>query len=258
MKAAFLAVFFLVAHFAAQAADTAYSALRVVGKRDGAEVLNHVLEVRGRGGAPQPAIWKITLDDPKARGGIREYEVQGGKIIGERTPAGGKVGTPMNFAQLNLDSEGVFTIANQEAQKAVIPFDHVDYLLKSGPGGTPVWELTLFEGKTDRVGELEVSADSGAVLRTELNRAKQPVYQNNDRDYVGTTGTPGTTDPRPSQPLPPPPRTATGGYSQAGQSFRGVGDFFHRLGKRFERRGEQMENFFTGKPVEPLNPDEDR
>ena len=48
------------------APDTAYQALRTVGSQRGAEVLKHVIEVEGRGGVPEPATWRIVLDDPAA------------------------------------------------------------------------------------------------------------------------------------------------------------------------------------------------
>ena len=120
---------------AALADDTAYTALRVVGRSQGKDAINHVVELRGRSGSPQPAVWKVTLDEPRARGGVREIDVQRGKIISERTPAAARTpGRTMNFNQLNLDSDGAFTVANQEAQKGGIPFDHVDYILSSGTG----------------------------------------------------------------------------------------------------------------------------
>ncbi|MDB6153503.1 MAG: hypothetical protein JWL90_1956, partial [Chthoniobacteraceae bacterium] len=165
MKTVFLASAILVASVTAHAADTAYSALRIMGKQSGAESLNRVVEVRGRGGAPSPSVWKITLDEPRARGGVREVEVQRGQIISERTPLGRSLGAPMNFNQLNLDSEGAFTIATQEAQKAGVPFDHIDYVLKSGTrNSAPVWDLQLLSGRQGVVASLQLAADSGAIL----------------------------------------------------------------------------------------------
>src|SRR4051812_41545885 len=135
MKAVVLVGFLFATPLAATAADTAYSALRVIGKRDGQDILNRVVELHGRGGSPQPSSWKVIIDEPRARGGVREIEVQRGKIVSERTPTTRGAGSTMNFNQLNLDSEGAFTIANQEAEKAGVPFDHVDYRLTSGTGG---------------------------------------------------------------------------------------------------------------------------
>ena len=243
MKPALISALLFALVSAAPAQDSAYTALRVVGRSQGKEALSHVLELRGRAGSPQPAVWKITLDEPRAHGGVREVEVQRGKIISERTPATARVaGSPMNFNQLNLDSDGAFTVANQEAQKASAPFDHVDYLLRSGTGGgAPVWQIEITDSKLGRAGSIDIAADTGTILRQEMNRpagaaARRP---DDDRSYLEDRRTP-----------PPPPRNdarSDGSYSQSGEPFRGVGDFFHRVGKRFEKRGGQLENFFTGK-----------
>ena len=254
MKTALFSVLFFTLALAASAQDSAYNALRVVGHSQGKDALNRVLELRGRGGSPQPAVWKITLDEPRARGGVRELEVQRGKIISERTPAAGRTaGGPMNFTQLNLDSDGAFTVANQEAQKSAAPFDHADYVLHSGSGGgAPVWQIELTDSKLGRAGSIDIAADTGTILRQEFSRpaARGPVAD--DRTFLDDRRTP----------PPPPPRYDDGratrsddsrpvrsgdGYSQSGESFRGVGDFFHRIGKRFEKRSGQLENFFTGK-----------
>ena len=228
---------------ALQAADTAYSALRVLGKRDGQEVLNHVVELRGRDGAPQPAVWKIVVDDPRARGGVRELEVQRGKIVSEKTPTSHGTSSPMNFNQLNLDSEGAFTIANQEAQKGNVPFDHIDYLLRAGTGGgAPVWQMDLIDGRNGHVGSVDIAADSGTVLRKNFDRARPA---EDDHVYLDDRH-----NPPPSYPAGRDGAVDNGngnGYSKSGEPFRSVPDFFHRLGKRFERRGHELQNFFTGK-----------
>ena len=241
MKPALFSALFFALALAASAQDTAYNALRVVGRSQGRDALNRVLELRGRAGSPQPAVWKITLDEPRARGGVREIEVQRGKIISERTPASARTaGSPMNFSQLNLDSDGAFTVANQEAQKTAVPFDHVDYLLRSGSGGgAPVWHLELSDSKLGPSGSIDIAADTGNILGKEIARPGAR-RADDDRAYL---------DDRRTAP-PPPPRSderSGRGYSQSGEPFRGVGDFFNRIGRRFEKRGTQLENFFTGK-----------
>ena len=37
--------------------------------------MDHVISVTGEGGNPQPATWKILLEDHTARGGVREIEI---------------------------------------------------------------------------------------------------------------------------------------------------------------------------------------
>jgi hypothetical protein len=217
-------------------ADTAYKALRVFGKARGEGVLNQVVELRGRSGMPQPQVWKITAADPRARGGLQEAEVQRGKIISERTPtAKGSAGVPMDLNKLNLDSDGAFTVADQEMRQGDIPFDRVDYLLRaSGGGQAPVWTLDLYEAGA-KVAQIRIAADSGAVVDMQRLTAPGPTSgtYRSDRDYVDGT-------------QQPPQRGGDTRYSDTGESFRGVDDFFHRLGKRFERRGKQLKGFFSG------------
>jgi hypothetical protein len=229
------------AAFAAEQAATAYTALRLVGKQKGQSILNHVIELRGRNGMPQPAVWKIVLAEPEAHG-VREIEVQHGKIISERTPVSrGAHGEAMDFSRLNLDSEGVFTIINRETEQQGLPFDRVDYALRSGGGGgAPVWTAELFDGARGKIATIQIAADTGVILAQ--GKSQGPIANSTpptDRDFVR----PGP----PSNGTAYRERSVDDGYSQPGEPFRGVGDFFHRLGKRMERRSEQLENFFTGK-----------
>lgn len=165
---------FLSVPLAGRAAETAYRALRMIGTQHGQDVLNRVIEVQGRGGAPQPSAWKITLSDPEARGGVREFEVSKNRVVAERTPARGTEGVAtspvMNFHKLNLDSEGAFTVAEKEAQKARLGFDTVNYTLRAGDTGAaaPVWVVQLNDGGRRTVGTMHIAADTGAVVRSDL------------------------------------------------------------------------------------------
>jgi hypothetical protein len=229
--AGFIALLFTTtAALAAEQDATAYTALRVVGKQKGQPILNRVLELRGRNGMPQPAVWKIVLAEADARGGVREIEVQRGKIISERTVPHGSHGEAMDFSRLNLDSEGVFTIINRETEQQRLPFDRVDYTLRGGSGGAPVWTTDLYDGARGRVATIQIAADSGVILGQSKTDSAITIAPPPPRD--GTVY---------------PSRPAAEGYSQPGEPFRGVDDFFHRLGNRMQRRGEQLENFFTGK-----------
>jgi hypothetical protein len=241
MKTAFLLAFVSLSLGSLQAADTAYTALRVLGKRDGQEVLNHVIELHGRGGAPQPAVWKLVIDDPRARGGIRELEIQRGKIVSERTPTAHGAGSPMNFNQLNLDSEGAFTIADQEAQKANVLFSTVDYSLKAGSGaGVPVWDLELSDGKNGRVGSVEIAADSGTVLHRDFDAHH---FAQDDHAYVD--------DHQGDHQGPPPSRSYSGEATYTQGSLPDILQKFGRkVSRHFLKRGRQLENFFTGKPAD--------
>ncbi|MES2571575.1 MAG: hypothetical protein V4710_16160 [Verrucomicrobiota bacterium] len=274
MKSVFLASVFFLASLTARAADTAYSALRLIGKQSGADSLNRVIEVRGRGGAPTPAVWKVILEEPRARGGIREVEVQRGKIIAERTPVGRPLGTPMNFNQLNLDSEGAYTIATQEAEKTGVVFDRVDYVLRSGTrNSAPIWDLQLHSARRGMVASLQLAADSGTVLQQEGFNVRNnrpaprddqrppapPVYE--DRDYVERG--PVAEDDRGRyerrseyrryerrsdyrRDEEPEAGYADEQYDERRDRIHNVPSFLRRVGKHFEKRGVQIKNFFVG------------
>ena len=74
----------------------------------------------------------------------------------------------MDFKKLNLDSVGAFTIANKEAAAARIGFNSVDYVLRCGDlDRAPVWILKLVDDKKQSVGTIQISADTGAIVRRE-------------------------------------------------------------------------------------------
>ncbi len=168
-----LAFIFVLGALAAEPAlaATAYEALQVVKKVRGDAVLKKLVEVRGETGQPQPQSWTILMSDPSARGGIREFVVAGGEIASERTPvrgySSGAASFPvLDFARLNLDSDGAFRLANTHATNAKLGFHTVDYTLRTNDSdGAPMWVLHLFDYMGAPVGNLEVSAENGKVVR---------------------------------------------------------------------------------------------
>src|SRR6266566_9840835 len=116
------ALLLLVKPALAQEHPTAYDALRVVGRQLNRDLVDHVISLAGVEGDPQPETWKIMLDDPRARGGVREVEVRNGRIDSERTPVrsvvGSSEGATINTARLNLDSSGAYAVASHTADKS--------------------------------------------------------------------------------------------------------------------------------------------
>lgn len=163
------------------AGETAYEALRHLSSLRGQKTLEQVLELHGAQGTPQPAAWRVLLGDPLARGGIREFEIVGGKITSERAPVASSAGVDeaatIDFQKLNLDSSGVFNLAVEEARKRKLGFDSVDYLLRRGANG-PEWVLRLFAEGKGNLGSLHVAADSGKVVLVEGLEATQ------DKDHA--------------------------------------------------------------------------
>ena len=222
--------------------DTAYQALRLIGSERDKEHLNHVIELKGRGGAPQPGQWVVLIDDPMARGGLRELEVAGGQIISERTPVSSYGGTGpqpvMNFSRLNLDSQGAFTVAEGEARKARVGFDSIDYFLRQDePSGAPVWVLQLLDGQKRAVGSLTIAADTGEVIQ----RKFEPLNTTGDAAFVGDAPVYAGREVEDE-----------GNDDEDGESIKSkikgtAKDVGHSLNKGFHKVGGSLEKFFTGK-----------
>ncbi|MGC3990350.1 MAG: hypothetical protein QM796_11850 [Chthoniobacteraceae bacterium] len=223
----------------AQASDSAYQALRIVGSDRGQDALNHVLSLQAAGGTPAPTAWTVLLEDPQARAGIRQIEIRSGRITSERTPVakGGDSAAPMDFHQLNLDSDGAFTVANKEASKAQVGFDSADYSLNPGSSGTPVWLLTLRDPSGSPVGEIKVSAADGTVISRNWNGAD--LAHSSDRAYV---------DGQEHDYQPP---DENGGSQSSSSSSSGgvighISNFGDKVKNHFMKDGAALEHFFTG------------
>lgn len=175
-----LGIFLLVAAaFPLSAAETAYQALGVVRAKLTASGLKNVTEVTGDRGGDQPQSWKILMNDPEARGGVREIVVSKGEIISERTPLTGFSGSGslpvVDLTKLNLDSDKAFNLANESAQKSGTGFHWVNYTLRTDvKTGSPLWVLELIDYMGAPVGTIYISAQTGQItkgLQLETSRA---------------------------------------------------------------------------------------
>jgi hypothetical protein len=163
----FFVALFVLAVSARAEENTAYTALRLIGNLRGEETLKQVLAVSGESGNPQPGMWTIVLDDPAARGGVRELQIVSGQVASERTPvdselAGGKT---IDLNQLNLDSDGAYQVAQEEAKKNGASFDQASYRLSVDPDtGKPLWVVHLLDSQRQDVGIVKVAADNGTLV----------------------------------------------------------------------------------------------
>jgi len=149
------------------AQDTAYKALRAVGSQRGEKALNQVTAIVGQSGRPQPVAWRVTLDDPAARGGERELDIVSGQISSERTPARPPASglAPIDLTKLNLDSDGAFRTAEKEASRNQVGFDSVNYRLSvDAVSSQPVWTVEMFDYEQRPVGSVRIAAGNGALL----------------------------------------------------------------------------------------------
>lgn len=218
---------------AAAHANTAYEALQALKQSRGDAVLGQLVEVRGDSGQPQPQTWKILMADPKARAGLREFVVTGKEITSERTPLRSNMAPaslrPLNFTRLNLDSNGAFRIANDQAAKQRVSFNRVDYLLQTNAtSGAPEWSLRLFDHMGAPVGDLLLSAENGAVvsaLRIDPDARVKPA---NSAPVTAAAATP--------RPTVPPPAASSSDEDEITTYFPGgVFGFTERTAKKVGR-----------------------
>ena len=142
---------------------TAYTALRSMGKSLGADAINRVVEVTGRGGTPQPAVWRIVISEGDR--GTREIKVEGAKIISRTASGQASSLKPIQLQDLNLDSSGAFDAANAQARKSKVPFTALDYTLRvSTTTGKPVWDLELHNEAGAHVGGVRLAAHDGKLI----------------------------------------------------------------------------------------------
>jgi hypothetical protein len=198
-----LLAFFLLTVSGRADENTAYNALRLVGTLRGEQALKQVVAVYGESGNPQPGMWTIVLDDPGARGGVRELQVVSNQVASERTPVGSETagGKTIDLNQLNLDSDGAYQVAEEEAKKNGASFDKVDYRLSfDSETGKSLWVVHLLDTQRQDVGIVKVAADNGTLISSSSwgnsgsgSLASQGQPPNSDQEVLNQT-------PEPSEP----------------------------------------------------------
>ena len=171
MWKSFAALLLLVTPAMADEHPTAYEALRAVGAKFGRGSIERVIAISGTDGTPQPETWKVLVEDPRARAGVREVEVSNGEVGSDRTPsrsvAGSLEGATIKTGRLNLDSSGAYAVASHTAEKSGTRFSTVSYTLRTDERGDPVWIVTLQTKSSRPVGTIHIGANRGNVTRTE-------------------------------------------------------------------------------------------
>lgn len=154
----------------AQRQPTAYDALKTVGTQLSRSYLSRVVSVTGVEGDPQPQTWRVVVADRTVPAGAREIIVRGGQVVSNGPPSGavgGSLSSSLNTARLNLDSSGAFAIANHTADTSHTNFARVNYTLRSGERGDPVWIVTLQDDTGRPLGTIHISAAKGNITRVQ-------------------------------------------------------------------------------------------
>ena len=267
--------------------DTAYTALRAMARSLGKDTLDHVAEVSGRDGKPQPTQWKIILRETVGDGS-REVDVAGGKVTAqEPVPQLPSAKGVIHLSDLNLDSSGAFDATDAQARKVRLRFDSVNYVLRVAEGtGKPQWTLTLFNKEDAQVGAMRLAANDGNIVSIDGRLASNPtpaptstpavassvvkrtdtVTTTRPRATVATTthttesrvmtttttvGTP--PPPSPSTPVPAPPVATIADTETVDEApaDHGEGGLFTRTGRTLDKTGQTVKSTLdkTGQTV---------
>jgi hypothetical protein len=210
---------------------TAIEALAAYKNYSARDKLTGLVEVSGTKGVPTPEIWHLVIYDPRSPTRLSAINVRGSHVTErgpsreyypEREPSG-----YFEMAKVNVDCAGAFRIADREANRAMVGFDTIDYLLRAREfGDEPVWILTLRTTAGNTAGTVTLSATGGKVLRTVWTRPGRdgkPVLEDSavPAEFrpaplpklpepfpvppVPDTTVPAPPPPNPEEPLPPPP-----------------------------------------------------
>jgi hypothetical protein len=137
--------------------------------------LTNVVEIRGTGGAPTPAVWTVVVHDPASPTRLSEYSVRGPRVedrrpcqlyYPKRVPEG-----YFDYGKVAVDSAAAFRAADREAGIARIGFDLIDYRLRCREfSDDPIWDVTMRTADGVALGTVSISNKTGKVLRAVWTR----------------------------------------------------------------------------------------
>jgi len=154
--------------FGAEEVDSGWKAAKAVPKL----MAKGFAGLTARGGTPGPERWLVLVNDEKAAGGVREFTVANGVIVGskEGSDFAASLGAEnrMELAKLRVDAELAADLAASYAAVNNVVAATYDYdLRRAGEGASPLWTIGIFEQSGARVGQIVIAADTGAVVTHE-------------------------------------------------------------------------------------------
>ena len=154
---------------------TAMEAVAAFKAATGVTRLTNVVEIRGTGGAPTPAVWTVVVHDPASPTRLSEYSVRGARVedrrpcqlyYPKRVPEG-----YFDYGKVAVDSTAAFRAADREAGIARIGFDLIDYRLRCREfSDDPIWDVTMRTADGVALGTVSISNKTGKVLRAVWTR----------------------------------------------------------------------------------------
>ena len=149
----------------------AKAAINRIAEKHGAKLIDKIVEMKATNGQSQPEEWEVIVFDSSSQYLLREFWVGDTRATDEgvnydyypeKQPTGF-----INLDRIKLGSVAAFKVLDEEAARAQIGFDSIDYHLRCREfSDEPIWTLTAKSAGGYQVGRVDLSADTGEVLRT--------------------------------------------------------------------------------------------
>src|SRR5881392_2364059 len=160
---------------------TAFDLVKEGNRHLGEDAKGRVVQIRSEKsvGGLTPNIWYVVYYDPDATAKATEVKFAAGAKVAVKRPA--RVLEPIIGAhrelpkdKLKIDSDKAIEIAKNEPLLKNLTLTNTELKLERGDEDQPVWKVKLWAAKirkpsdTVNIGEIEISAEDGKVLRNDL------------------------------------------------------------------------------------------
>ena len=181
---------------------TAKDAINIFTKAKGPAYASQIVQIYGNRGQHQPAVWTIIGREPGRPDVLTEYRFHGGRMISQSLIKEAYTlklsGPNIPLANVQLDSDALFRLADREANAARLGFDSLDYELRCRELSTePIWVVNLRDRESNNVGIVFVSAKTGVVVKKLWNKRAAPAVARTDNRQGAVVPV------KPAAPLPP-------------------------------------------------------
>lgn len=228
----FICFLLLVTHSNATPVS-AKTAHRLFSQAVGADVSSRIVSISGHRGQEHPQTWLFTVRN--AQGGLMEYNMTETRFIGHRQAPAAVFGQPLSARQWKIDSTAAFLTVEKIARQSKVGFDHVNYKMRCLEASSqPAWFITLVGANNLKVGEITISATTGAVLQQLM--AKSNIAAPN------VTGPPAG----PASYFPPTQNSHPSFWNKTKSAAGSVSSFLARI---TGRQPPQQQPYYQGQPA---------
>lgn len=146
-------------------AETAFEAYQRLPGEEGARLAR----IGASDGTPVPERWHFIVYDPTQDGGLRDCVVAGGRIVARNGVSQFvRQVSPQDvlpYRSVRIDSDRVAATAARYAAANDVEIASLNYELRKEPlDAQPVWKVTAFDQKGDRLGWLMLDATDASVI----------------------------------------------------------------------------------------------